>query len=100
MVPPAAVPPLWVFQQLEGSGPAGLGAPGHQQGLHKLVCVGAAWLMSLRLSVMLVQASVGRAVSRWSNLVDELEMLQILNFPSSWRNQVSGSCGRGGQNDD
>jgi len=65
-----------------------------------LYASGAASSMSLMLSVMLVQASVGRAVSRWSNLVDELEMLQILNFPSSWQNQVSGSCGRGGQNDD
>ncbi len=43
---------------------------------------------------MLLQTSVGRAISRWSYFVDDWKMLQILNLLPSWRNHVFGSCGQ------
>ncbi len=57
-------------------------------------CLYASAAFSSRLSLMLLQTSVGRAVSRWLYFVDNWEMLQILNLLSSWRNQVFGSCGQ------
>ncbi len=50
--------------------------------------------ISSRLSLMLLQTSVGRADSRWSYFVDDCDMWQILNLLSSWQNQVFGSCGQ------
>ncbi len=50
--------------------------------------------ISSRLSLMLLQTSVGRADSRWSYFVDNWDMLQFLNWLSSLRNQLFGLCGQ------
>ena len=51
-------------------------------------------LISSKLSLMLLQTSVGRADSRCSYFMDDWDMWQILNLLSSWRNQVFGLCGQ------
>ncbi len=82
------------LQQLESSGPVVLGVPGNQQGLSCSYASAAFSSISLRLSLMLLQTSVGRADSRWSYFVDDWDMLQILTLLSSLQNQVVGSCGQ------